>query len=274
MKKTILTLVLMFVLQGLYAQTDLKMDFEAAIADFGKDPVGNVKKMDDNLRFLNGEGVILDKQKTLALAQRAAGGKSDSQVSDLRVKQSGTLGVVSGIRMHTLTLPSNLIMSWKDAFTYTFEWKNKAWIVTDMHHTKIDYNTSSNTDEMNIRKVIDAENKAYHEANMTIWGTHWADKPYTERLQENLKALVKIPYLKGENLKKGHDTFAKSHKPTGLTSDMSDFEVHTSGNLAWATFTQEDRKADGTVAQKQRSLRIMERINSEWKIVLLSVVGF
>ena len=256
---------------GLYAQTDIKTYFEAGIAEFGKDPVGNVKKMDGNLRFLNGDGVIFDKQKTLNLAERAAGGKSETQVSDLRAKQSGSLGVVSGIRIHTVNFPNNLKMSWKDAFTYTFEWRNKAWIMTDMHHTKIDYNTG---EEAAVQQVIDNETKAYHEANMAVWGSNWATTPYIERQDEKLRKLANTPYLKGQALQKGYEDFGKTHKPTGLTSTVSDYESHVVGNMAWATFTQEDKKSDGSVGQKQRSLRILEKINGQWNIVLLSVVGF
>ena len=55
---------------------------------------------------------------------------------------------------------------------------------------------------------------------------------------------------------------------------VSDYESHVAGNMAWATFTQEDKKADGTVAQKQRTLRILEKINGQWKIVMMSLTGF
>ena len=272
MKKLLFILALVIpTIGGIYAQTDIKTYFEAGIAEFGKDPVGNVKKMDDNLRFLNGDGVIFDKQKTLILAERAAGGKSETQVADLRAKQSGSLGVVSGIRIHTVNFPNNLKMSWKDAFTYTFEWRNKAWIMTDMHHTKIDYNTG---EEVAVRQVIDNETKAYHEANMAVWGSNWATTPYIERQDEKLRKLANTPYLKGQALQKGYEDFGKTHKPTGLTSTVSDYESHVVGNMAWATFTQEDKKSDGSVGQKQRSLRILEKINGQWNIVLLSVVGF
>ena len=270
MKKTILTLVLMFVLQGLYAQTDLKMDFEAAIADFGKDPVGNVKKMDDNLRFLNGEGVILDKQKTLALAQRAAGGKSDSQVSDLRVKQSGTLGVVSGIRMHTLTLPSNLKMSWKDAFTYTFEWNNKAWIMTDMHHTKIDYNTASSANEMNIKKVIKDETDGYYEGNFDKANAQWSTKLSNEYQNQYIAPFVGQPYAKAETLQKLFEVAKKSSQKQEVAVDESDFEIRLNGKMAWATYNQKVTKKDGVMMQNQRQTRILERTNNDWKIVFLS----
>ena len=86
--------------------------------------------------------------------------------------------------------------------------------------------------------------------------------------------MANTPYLKGETLQKAYEEFSKTHKPTGLTTVVSDYESHVSGNLAWATYTQEDKKADGSVGQKQRSLRILEKINGQWKIVMLSLTGF
>jgi hypothetical protein len=198
-------------------------------------------------------------------------GKVETKVSDLRIKQSGTLGVASGVRLQVVTFPNGHKMSWKDAFTYTFEWKNNNWVITDLHHTKIDYQTG---EEAAVRQVIDTETKAYHEANLAVWGSNWATTPYIERQDEKLRKMANTPYLKGQALQKAYEEFAKTHKPTGLNTVVSDYESHVAGNMAWATYTQEDKKADGSVGQKQRSLRILEKINGQWKIVMLSLTGF
>lgn len=271
MKKQLFTLALSLMFGSLYAQTDLKTVFAAISAEYDKDPMAFVQKMDNNLRFTGAEGQFFDKQKTLELAATGKGGKVETKVSDLRIKQSGTLGLASGVRFQTLSFPNGVVMSWKDAFTYTFEWKNNAWVMTDIHHTKIDYQIG---DEVAIRQAIDAENKAYHEANFAVWGSNWATVPYIERQQESLKKLANTPYLKGQNLQKAYEAYAKIHKPTGLTSVVSDYESHLGGNVAWVAFTQEDRKADGSVAQKERALRILEKINGQWKIVMMSSASF
>ncbi|TAE35665.1 MAG: DUF4440 domain-containing protein [Runella slithyformis] len=403
MKKLILTLSLviptfvMLTTGSIYAQTDLKTAFEASITTFDKDPVAFVQKMDNNLRFTGAEGVFFDKQKTLELANGVISGKSETKISDLRVKQSGTLGVASGIRNQVVSFPNGLKMSWKDAFTYTLEWRNNQWVTTDLHHTKIDYQTGgednsftiqmqqkieneyktdskafyanrlsdefryatvqgsyltkemvlkgdkqnivstetlqpiifqsgdlavstgihktvrldkdgierskqvattyvfqrrngkwmfvssqqtdiakpTSEDEAAVRQVIDTETKAYHEANLAVWGSNWATNvPYIERQDEKLRKMANTPYLKGQALQKVYEEYAKTHKPTGLISTVSDYESHVSGNMAWATFTQEDKKTDGSIAQKQRSLRILEKINGQWKIVMMSLTGF
>ncbi len=397
MKKLILSMLLPLWGLGVFAQTDLKAAFEKGLADYDKNSMEAIQQMDDKLRFVAGHsGQFYDKAATLALLKSRPAAKSETQMSDLRVKQSGSLGVVSGIRNHALVLPNGQKMTGKDAFTYTFEWKNNNWTLTDLHHTKIDYQTggedntlttqmqqkigneyktdskafyanrlsddfryatvqgnyltkemvlksdkqniiSSETlqpiifqsgdlavetgihktvrldkdgierrkqvaatyvfqrrngkwmfvssqqtdiatptseDQAAVRQVIDAETKAYHEANLAVWRSNWATTSYIERQDEKLRKMANTPYLKGETLQKAYEEFSKTHKPTGLTTVVSDYESHVSGNLAWATYTQEDKKADGSVGQKQRSLRILEKINGQWKIVMLSLTGF
>lgn len=273
MKKRPFIIALLFSIAGsTYAQTDLKAAFEKGIKNFEKDPVAEVQTMADNLRFVGGEdGVVRNKSQTTQIAARLNAGKHQTQITDLNVRQSGTLGVATGIRNQSLNLSNGVVMTWKDAFTYIFEWKNNNWIITDLQHTKIEYQTN---EQAAIRQVIDAETKAYHEANLAVWGSNWATTPYIERQDEKLRKLANTPYLKGQALQKGYEEFGKTHKPTGLSSVVSDYESHVMGNMAWATFTQEDKKADGSVAQKQRSLRILEKINGQWKIVMISLTGF
>lgn len=257
---------------GLYAQTDLKAAFEKGIKNFDKDPVAEIQTMAENLRFVGGEyGMLRNKAQTVEVAARLKSGKHQTQISDLNIKQSGTLGVATGIRNQTLSLPNGTVLTWKDAFTYVFEWKNNNWVITDLHHTKIDYQIG---EDVAIRQVIEAETKAYHEANMTDWKAGWTNNAYTERQHESLKQLANVPYLKGEALVKAHEAFGKAHKATGQSFAISDFEAHIDGNTAWATYTQETLKADGTPDAKERALRILEKVNGKWKIALMSFSRF
>ena len=279
MKKLIFTLNILLPLSfvmlttgSIYAQTDLKKAFEKGMKNFNNDPVAEIQTMADNLRFVGGsDGLVRNKAQTVQTAARLTEGKHQTQITDLNIKQSGTLGVATGVRNQTLNLPNGAVLTWKDAFTYVFEWKNNTWVITDLHHTKIDYQLG---DDAAVRQVIDAETKAYHEANLAVWRTNWATTPYIERQDEKLRKMANTPYLKGEALQKAYEEFAKTHKPTGLTPVVSDYESHVAGNMAWATYTQEDKKADGSVGQKQRSLRILEKINGQWKIVMISLTGF
>lgn len=124
-------------------------------------------------------------------------------------------------------------------------------------------------EDANIKKTIETETKAYHEGNIELLRSQWAENEYIERQQQNLKAAGSA-FLKGKDLNAFSDQYLKTHKPTGLTTKMSDYAAHMSGAQAWATFTQETIKPDGT-STKTRELRILERIGGTWKIVLTSI---
>ena len=76
-------------------------------------------------------------------------------------------------------------------------------------------------------------------------------------------------------LRNGLRAFADSHlktvKPSGHTVRLSDYDVHISGATAWATFTQEELDANGTVLKRGREVRILEREAGGWKLVFLGL---
>jgi hypothetical protein len=124
----------------------------------------------------------------------------------------------------------------------------------------------------NVRKTIDAETNAYHAGDVAALEKQWAfNTAYVERQQTYLKTIGAAPYLKGDALRAFSEQFKKVHKPTGLTSEISDYEVHVGTTNAWATYTQESFDASGKLVNKSRELRILERIDG-WKIVAMSNV--
>lgn len=121
-----------------------------------------------------------------------------------------------------------------------------------------------------VRKVIETETLAYHEAKFDLNKQQWSNSPYTERQHVELKPYVGVPYAKGEKLFQLHDAYGKTAKPTGNKSRLTDYDAHISGNTAWATYTQEMIDATGAVVDKQRGVRILERGSDGWKIVFMS----
>ncbi|AQG78527.1 hypothetical protein [Spirosoma montaniterrae] len=124
-----------------------------------------------------------------------------------------------------------------------------------------------------VRKAIDTETRAFHEANQELLMAQWAtEKPYIERQQANLIP-TGAPFLKGDNLRAFSESYFKTLQPSGNTVRFSDYDVHVSGETAWATYTQEELDKAGTVLGKQREIRILERVPSAkgpaWKIVFL-----
>ena len=125
-------------------------------------------------------------------------------------------------------------------------------------------------EEMAIRKVIETETRTYHEADFDLNKQQWSGSSYTERQHGELKPLVGMPYVKGEKLFQLQEAYGKTAKPTGLKSRLSDYEAHISGTTAWTTYTQETFDAAGSVVDKQRAVRILERGAGGWKIVFMS----
>lgn len=121
-----------------------------------------------------------------------------------------------------------------------------------------------------VRKVIETETLSYHEANFDLNKKQWSNSTYTERQHVELQPFVGMPYVKGEKLFQLQDAYAKTAKPTGNKSRLNDYDAHISGNTAWATYTQETMDANGSVVDKQRGMRILERGSDGWKIVFMS----
>lgn len=122
-----------------------------------------------------------------------------------------------------------------------------------------------------VRKVLETETRAFHEANGELLRAQWSTKPYAERQHANLEAALGVPYVKGDKLTSFADAYMKTLKPSGQTTRVSDYDVHISGAMAWATFTQERLDKAGTVLAKQREIRVLERETAGWKIVFLGL---
>ncbi|MBC7572070.1 MAG: hypothetical protein H7319_20435 [Spirosoma sp.] len=124
-------------------------------------------------------------------------------------------------------------------------------------------------DEVAVRNTIETETRAFHEANGELLRAQWSTKPYAERQHASLEAALGVPYVKGDKLTSFADAYIKTLKPSGLTTRVSDHDVHISGAMAWATFTQETLDKAGAVTRKQREVRVLERETAGWKIVFM-----
>ncbi len=126
-------------------------------------------------------------------------------------------------------------------------------------------------DEAAVGNTIETETRAFHEANGELLRAQWSAKPYAERQHASLEPALGVPYVKGDKLASFADAYLKTVKPSGLTTRVSDYDVHISGAMAWATFTQETLDKAGAVTGKQRGIRVLEREASGWKIVFMGI---
>jgi hypothetical protein len=124
-------------------------------------------------------------------------------------------------------------------------------------------------DALAVRTTLETETRAYHEANSDLLRVQWSTKPYAERQHASLEAALGVPFVKGDKLTSFADAYIKTLKPSGQTTRVSDYDVHISGAMAWATYTQETLDKAGVVVNKQRGIRVLERESAGWKIVFL-----
>lgn len=175
-------------------------------------------------------------------------------MSDLRVKQSGSLGVVSGIRNHALVLPNGQKMTWKDAFTYTFEWKNNNWVITDLHHTKIDYQLGGedNTFTTQMQQKIENEYKTDSKAF------------YANRLSDDFRySTVQGSYLTKEMVLKGD-------KQNFISTEMLQPLIFQSGDLAVSTGIHKTVRLDKEGIKRNKQVAatyVFQRRNNKWMFV-------
>ena len=266
MKKiSIIFVFISLVVSQLQAQS-FESFYKKGIEDFKKSPKGYIQKnCTPDFIFVtghSGEFRNFDQTVTMFSEDKSI---PNYQNEIKKIVESGDVAVVSGISINP---QPNMI--YKDAYTYTFrkikgEWK---WIMA--HHTKIDYKSLGISDEEAIKQTCENETKYYHEGDGNNWSSQWSETAYSEYQAQTLNERIKVPFAKGAMLVGLKNVVVKTIKPDGLISKMTDFESRINGNLAWATYTQEDFNGETSVA-KARQLRILEKVNGSWKIVGLSI---
>jgi ketosteroid isomerase-like protein len=60
-------------------------------------------------------------------------------ISNLTIQQSGDLAVATGVSDLAVEFQDGKKGTYKDAFTYTHRWQNGRWMLTNIHHTKMEY---------------------------------------------------------------------------------------------------------------------------------------
>jgi ketosteroid isomerase-like protein len=124
---------------------------------------------------------------------------------------------------------------------------------------------SSKTDEMAIRKVLEAESMAAKNADYNSWikcfartadvafGYHPELPDYMIRGYEELAAF-------------GKKFFPPEPKPNKETFTFENFRVRIQGNTAFASYLQVSTQEDGKQQRFQKG-EYLEKINGEWKMI-------
>ena len=236
------------------------------ISDYKKDSKAFFNnRLSEDFRYINRKGGFQYQKIFL-------GGTAQNIVSTEMLEpvifQSGDLAVTTGIHKTVRIDKDGNQITENNAATYTWQRRNDKWMFVGSQQSEIQASVAD--DEMAIRQTCENETKYFHEADVKNWDNLWSQKGYVEYQSQYLKELLKMPFAKGEMFVGMKNNVAKTIKPDGLMSKVTDFEARINGNMAWATYTQEDFKGENSTA-KSRQLRILEKANGSWKIVGLSI---
>jgi hypothetical protein len=124
------------------------------------------------------------------------------------------------------------------------------------------------SDEAAIRKVIEAEDIAFHtNVDRPVYMSYWLIKPETRWAYSSLDGLM--VYRTGEELKKG---MANNEYPPAdnATCFFSNVVISTNNSMAWVSYDLKTVTPQG-ITDYTHEFRFMEKIKSVWKIISATV---
>ena len=128
-----------------------------------------------------------------------------------------------------------------------------------------------NADAEAIRAVIERETKAFFEIDYKSWADSWAHTPYAFW---SFADTTDVNSFSGwAQIDKGFSEYFRTAKRSTAKIDREwlGLEVKIYGNGAYVRFNQYVN--DGTVRPGQAEVRVLEKINGQWKIVCVSVIA-
>lgn len=124
---------------------------------------------------------------------------------------------------------------------------------------------AQNTDESNaIKKVLEKESATWRSGDVKAHADCWAIKPYSRILVST-----------GDGTALDIDPNMVLNPPAGMMGNggsavNSNYKMNISGSNAWVSHDEESTAADGRKTYSYE-LRILEKINGEWKLVGQSI---
>jgi ketosteroid isomerase-like protein len=128
-----------------------------------------------------------------------------------------------------------------------------------------------NADAEAIRAVIERETKAFFEIDYKTWADSWAHTAYAFW---SFADTTDVNSFSGwTQIEKGFAEYFRTSKPSTakIQREWLGLEVKIYGNGAYVRFNQIVN--DGTVRPGQAEVRVLEKINGQWKIVCVSVIA-
>ncbi|MDL5051562.1 hypothetical protein QQ054_36770 [Oscillatoria amoena NRMC-F 0135] len=124
-------------------------------------------------------------------------------------------------------------------------------------------------EELVIKSVIEKETKAFFEIDKATWADCWAHEPYSFW---SFADTTDVNSFTGwDAINKGFSDYFKTSKPSTAKIERSWNSIRIYGTGAYARFTQHVKDDTGRPAQEE--VRVLEKINGQWRIVCVSVIA-
>lgn len=124
-------------------------------------------------------------------------------------------------------------------------------------------------EEALIKAVIEKETKAFFEIDQKTWADLWVHEPYAFW---SFADTTDVNSFSGwEEIYAGFNNYFKTSKPSTAKITRDWHSIRINGNFAYIRFTQ--LVTDNTGRPPQAEVRVMEKVNGEWKIVCVSVIA-
>lgn len=120
-----------------------------------------------------------------------------------------------------------------------------------------------------IKNLIERETKAFFEIDYKTWADSWAHTPYSFW---SFADTTDVNSFSGwENIDKGFAEYFRTARPSKAEIERNWLDIKIFGNGAYARFTQHVK--DITARNPQAEVRVLEKINGQWKIVCVTVIA-
>lgn len=130
--------------------------------------------------------------------------------------------------------------------------------------------TSSGNDEAMIKSLIERETKAFFEIDQKTWANCWVHEPYAFW---SFADTTDVNSFSGwDKIYKGFDNYFKTSAPSSSKITRDWLHIKIKGDLAYVRFTQLVRD-DNIRRPQQAEVRVLEKINGEWKIACVTVIA-
>jgi hypothetical protein len=124
-------------------------------------------------------------------------------------------------------------------------------------------------DSAAIKALIEKETKAFFEIDYKTWADSWAQTSYAFW---SFADTTDVNSFSGwDNISKGFGEYFRTAKPSKANIERNWLDIKIFGNGAYARFTQHVK--DNTNRQPQAEVRVLEKINGQWKIVCVNVIA-